>query len=53
MLTVAQLATIEKELLLNLPPTLTSLEAMETRREIKKDLDQMERDGVVPELPFD
>lgn len=53
MLTIGQLATIEKELRLNLPPTLMSPEAMAARETIAKDLAQMEKDGITPELPYD
>lgn len=53
MLTVKELSTITKELVLGLEPSNNSPEAMEARCEIKKDLDQMEKDGIMPELPCD
>lgn len=53
LLSVGQLSRITKELILNLPPTNTSMEAMEVRRDIEADLIQMRQDGIMPDLPYD
>lgn len=53
MLSTNQLSRITKELILNIPPTLTTPEAIEAREAIAKDLAQMRKDGIMPDLPYD
>jgi hypothetical protein len=53
MLNTSELSRITKELMLGLPPTLTTPEAMEAREAIAKDLAQMRKDGIAPDLPYD
>ena len=53
MLSTSELSRITKELILGIEPTNTSEEANEARREIAKELAQMEKDGITPELPYD
>ena len=53
MLNVGELSRIAKELILNLPPSNPSQEAMEARREIEADMIQMRADGIMPDLPSD
>lgn len=53
MLSTNQLSRITKELILNIPPTLTTSEAIEAREAIAKDLAQMRKDGIMPDLPYD
>lgn len=53
MLNTSELSRITKELMLGLPPTLTTPEAMEARIKIAADLAQMKKDGIAPDLPYD
>ncbi len=53
MLSTNQLSRITKELILNIPPALTTPEAIEAREAIAKDLAQMRKDGIMPDLPYD
>lgn len=53
MLSTNQLSRITKELILNIQPTLTTSEAIEAREAIAKDLAQMRKDGIMPDLPYD
>jgi hypothetical protein len=53
MLNTSELSRITKELMLGLPPTLTTPEATEAREAIAKDLAQMKKDGIAPDLPYD
>lgn len=52
-LTVSQMSRITKEVILGLPPTLTTEEALAFRAEVAEDLKKMEQQGIVPELPYD
>jgi hypothetical protein len=53
MLSVSEMSRITKEVILRLPPTLTSKEALAFRAEVADDLAEMERQGIVPDLPYD
>ena len=53
MLTVSEMSRITKELILGLPPTNTSAEAEDFRKEVALELAEMRKDGIVPELPYD
>ncbi len=47
------MSRIVKEILLELPPTLTTKEARTFREKVAKDLADMERRGIKPDLPYD
>lgn len=47
------MSRIVKELMLDLPPTLTTQEANTFREKVAKDLKYMERRGVMPDLLYD
>ncbi len=47
------MSTIVKELMLGLPPSLTTEEAQVFRQKVAKDLKDMERRGIMPDLPYD
>ncbi len=53
MLTVNQLSTITKELILNLPPNNTSQEAMAAREVRALELAEMREQRIVPDLIYD
>jgi hypothetical protein len=52
-LTVDQMSTITKEILLNLPPSVTTEEALEHRRQVEVELAEMRAKGIAPDLPYD
>src|SRR5262245_5395453 len=53
MLTIDQMSRITKEIMLGLPPSLTTAEAREHRRQVEEELIQMRKDGIMPDLPYD
>ncbi len=53
MLSVGQMSRIQKEAMLNLPPTLTSDEALAFRKRMELDLAKMAEKGIAPDLPID
>lgn len=53
MLTLTEEALIMKELILDAPPTLVSKEANEFREKVRGELVEMQKRGIVPEIPFD
>jgi hypothetical protein len=53
MLSSDQLVRIAKEVALNLPPSLKSKEALDARREMKREIAEMTRRGIGIELPFE
>ena len=53
MLSVQDMSTITKEILLGLPPSNTSREADNYRKVVAEELAQMRKDGISPELPYD
>ena len=53
MLTIDRMSRITKEIMLGLPPSLTTAEAREPRRQVEEELIQMRKDGIMPDLPYD
>jgi TPR repeat protein len=53
MLTIDQMSRITKEIMLGLPPSLTTAEAREHRSQVEEELIQMRKDGIMPDLPYD
>src|SRR5262245_38103655 len=53
MLTIDQMSRITKEIMVGLPPSLTTAEAREHRRQVEEELIQMRKDGIMPDLPYD
>jgi hypothetical protein len=53
MLTVGQMSWITKEIMLGLAPSLTSEEALEHRRIVELEIEEMRKQGITPELPYD
>lgn len=53
MLTGKQRMQIFQEVIRKAVPSLTTPEAEEYRRELAEEVAEMERDGIVPEMPFD
>ena len=53
MLTVGQMSRITKEVVLKMPPTLTTWEALQFRAETECEIEEMRRDGIAPDLPYD
>ena len=53
MLTIDQMSRITKEIMLGLPPSLTTAEAREHRRQVEEELIQMRKDGIMPDLPYE
>lgn len=53
MLTVQDMSTITKELILRMPPTLTTPEANEFREAVRADLAEMRKQGIAPDIPYD
>lgn len=53
MLTVGQMSRITKEVMLRLPPSLTTKEALAFREEVSVEIAEMKAQGIVPELPCD
>jgi len=52
-LTVGQMGKITKEVLLNLPPTLTTWEALLLRAATESNIEDMRRQGLAVEIPYD
>lgn len=53
MLTVGDMGTITKEIILGLPPSNTSREAEDFRKVVELEIAQMRKDGIAPEIPYD
>jgi hypothetical protein len=53
MLSMSDISTITKEILLGLPPSMDSVEADAMRVKLEADIAQMRADGLVVELPYD
>lgn len=53
MLTVGDMSRITKEIILGLPPSLTSDEALEHRKAVEVEIAEMRAQGISPELPYD
>ncbi len=47
------MSRIVKEIMLGMPPTLTTKEARDFREKVSRDLADMARRGVAPDLPYD
>jgi len=52
-LTMSDISTITKEILLGLPPSIDTPEAATMRVKLEADIAQMRADGLVVELPYD
>ena len=53
MLTANQISRITKELVLGVPPTLTTDEALALRTKIAEDLVKMRKAGIMPDISYD